>query len=475
MPTQTKKITIDTAALFVGKGVGLLLGIVRLNYLATYLGLTNFGVLNSALYFTAVFQPLFDLGLSQLLTREMAKEPGQSNPLLGRVIVLKLAIALVASAVVGAAAAMSGFNEITNWAVLLTTAAMAVNSLGLAYLSAFQAQRRMVLVSLMTMFGDLVLSIGIIFLLPRLPAVNTALTLTVAVAVVNLLVLAILYNHVAGPPRLAVTPETWRLLLREGFPIAVSSFGVSMYTFISPNVLKYSRGDAEVGVFSAGYKLISILTLIPMVLTQVLFPLFSDFAANSRHKLGKALQDAVRVTAEISVPLAVGTLIIAPEVIRLVYPPAYADAAAVLRWIIAGNAFGYVAWILFTFLISIDEQHYCMWNALAVACLVFIASVLVVPRFGYQGAAAINGASDVMLFLSLSAFARRRGYHLGSARAAEKILAATAVMAVVVLVCLRWGIFAAVPAGVCAYGAMLYTLRAFGDQERELLARILQR
>ncbi len=475
MPTQTKKITIDTAALFVGKAVGLLLGIVRLNYLATYLGLTNFGVLNSALYFTSVFQPLFDLGLSQLLTREMAKNPGRGNPLLGRVLVLKLAIALAASVIVGAAAVVSGFDEITNWAVLLTTAAIAINSVGLAYLSAFQAQRRMVLVSIMTMFGDLVLSVGIIALLPRLPGVNTVLIMTVAVALVNLLVLVTLYNRVAGPPELAVSPDTWRLLLREGFPIAVSSFGAAMYMFISPNVLKYTRGDAEVGVFSAGYKLVSILALIPLVLTQILFPLFSDFSANSRHKLGKALQDAVRVTAEISVPLAAGTLIVAPEVIRLLYPPVYADAATVLRLIIIGNAFGYVAWVVFTFLLSIDEQRFCMWNALAVACLVLIASVVLVPRFGYQGAAAINGATDVVLFLSLSTFARGKGYRFGSPLVAAKILGATAVMAVVVLACMRWGIFVAVPAGVCIYGATLYVLRAFGDQERELLARVFQR
>ncbi len=475
MPTQTKKITIDTAALFVGKAVGLLLGLVRLNYLATYLGLDNFGVLNSALYFTSVFQPLFDLGLSQLLTREMAKDPERGNPLLGRVIVLKLAIALLASAVVGAAAAAFRFDEVTNWAVLLTTAAMAVNSVGLAYLSAFQAQRRMVLVSIMTMFGDMVLSVGVIALLPGLPGVNTVLLLTVAVALVNLLALVTLYNRVAGPPPLAVSPETWRLLLREGFPIAVSSFGASMYMFISPNVLKYTRGNAEVGVFGAGYKLVSILALIPLVLTQVLFPLFSDFAANSRHKLGKALQDAVRVTAEISVPLAVGTLIVAPEVIRLLYPPVFADAATVLRLVIVGNAFGFVAWVLFAFLISIDEQQYCMWNALAVACLVLMASILVVPRFGYLGAAAINGATDIVLFLSLATFVRSKGYHLGSAEAAAKIIGATAVMAAVALTCMRWGIFAAVPAGICAYGATLFMLRAFGDQERELLSRVFQR
>ena len=229
------------------------------------------------------------------------------------------------------------------------------------------------------------------------------------------------------------------------------------------------------GVYSAGYKLISILTLIPAVLTQILYPLFSDFSANARHKLAKALQDAVRVTAEISIPLAVGTIIIAPEVIRLLYPSEFAGAATVLRLIVAGNSLGFVAWILVTFLLSIDRQRFCMWNALSMAGAVAVASVLLVPRLGYAGAAAINGACDVVLCISLSVYLHRQGFVLGDARAAARILAATGAMAFVVVGLSAWGIFVAVPAGVCVYGAVLYALGAFGDQERELLARLVQR
>ena len=62
MPSQTKKITLDTASLFFGKILGMLIGMVRLNYQARYLGVANFGILNFALYFCSLFQILFDLG-----------------------------------------------------------------------------------------------------------------------------------------------------------------------------------------------------------------------------------------------------------------------------------------------------------------------------------------------------------------------------------------------------------------------------
>ena len=63
MASQTRKITLDTAALVFGRAVGFVLGLIRLNYLARLLGVANFGVLNFATYFTSLFASLFDLGL----------------------------------------------------------------------------------------------------------------------------------------------------------------------------------------------------------------------------------------------------------------------------------------------------------------------------------------------------------------------------------------------------------------------------
>ncbi|MEK9135542.1 MAG: oligosaccharide flippase family protein, partial [Bacteroidota bacterium] len=137
MASQTKKITLDTAALFFGRAVGLLLGIVRLNYLATYLGVANFGILNFATYFTALFQSLFDLGMAQLITREIARDPSRSGELLGRAVVLKMMIVVAASLLVGSVTIVSGFDAVTNWAVLLTTVALAINGISMVFLSAF--------------------------------------------------------------------------------------------------------------------------------------------------------------------------------------------------------------------------------------------------------------------------------------------------------------------------------------------------
>jgi O-antigen/teichoic acid export membrane protein len=475
MASQTRKITLDTAALFFGRAVGLLLGIVRLNFLATYLGVANFGILNFAAYFASLFQSLFDLGLSQLLTRELSRDLSRSKDLLGTVAVLKVVMVFLASLVVGIAVVLSHFDRVTNRAILLTTVAVAINGIAMAFLSAFQAHRKMVLVSITNIVNDVILSAAIILLIPRFPAVNTALILAGIVSLANLVILLRVYTRTVGVPQFRVDVPAWRLLLKEGTPMAVSAFGISTYTFIGPTVLKYTRGEVEVGIYSAAYKLISILTLIPVAFTQVVYPIFSDFSANARHKLGKALQDSLRVMVEISVPLAVGTLILAPNIISLLYPESFFGSVPVLRLLIAGTALGYLAWILVSFLLAVEHQDYCMWNSLAVAALVLVANLIIAPRFGYLGVASIAATTDVALFLSLYTYTARIGFPVHDFTILLKVVAAAGVMGLVVYLLRDGYLVLVILSGICIYGILLYALRVLGEQERELLAKLISR
>jgi len=276
-------------------------------------------------------------------------------------------------------------------------------------------------------------------------------------------------------PQFKADVGLWRALLKESTPIAISSLGISTYTFIGPTILKYTRGDVEVGIYSAGYKLISILTLIPTTFTQVVFPIFSDFYANAKHKLAKGLQDSLRVMMQISIPLAVGTIILAPRIIGILYPSSFAEAAPVLQLVIAGNAVGYLAWILYAFLLALNRQKYCMWNSLAVALTVLAASLILIPRFGYLAVALISLATDLVLFLSLLLYTIHIGFPMNEKTKLPRILLSASAMGVVLVVLREWYFVPVVVLTAGGYMGMLLLLRVLGDQERELLAKVLNR
>ena len=473
MGTQTRKITFDAAALFTGKAVGLLLGVVRLNYLASYLGVERFGLFNFAAYFVLLFQSLFDLGIAQLLTRDIAREISHSTMLLGRALLLKAAIAAVSAVVVFGAVAASGFDAATNEALALTTLSQVLTSLSLTFLSAFQAHRKMAFAAATNVANDLLLSGLVILVLPLSPSVGTALLLTNLVAAVNLLVLWSVYRRVVGSPRIGFDLQVWRHLLREGFPMAVSAFGISVYMYIGPTVLRYVRPKEEVGLFSAGYKLISILTLIPAAVSQVVYPVFSAFATQAPQKLRKSLQDALRIMLEMCAPLAVGTILLAPKIMGLIYPAEYAAGGTVLQVIIAGSTVGFLGWILTSFLLAIGRQNYCMWSSLAVGGIASLANFLLVPSYGFLAVAAINASTDILLFFVLGSYVLRQGYPPLELQPSAKIILSAAATGTVLWFARTLPLLVLIPLGIICYGLLLVFLRVAGDQEREVLLSLV--
>jgi O-antigen/teichoic acid export membrane protein len=356
--------------------------------------------------------------------------------------------------------------------VLLTTVALAINGISMMFLSAFQAHRKMVTVSIANIANDAIISAAIILMIPGFPSVVTALSLTVLVSAINLGVLIRIYLGTVGPLQFMVDMSVWRALLKEGTPIAVSSLAISMYTFIGPTILKYTRGETEVGLFSAGYKLISILTLIPATFSQVVFPIFSDFYKNANHKLDKALQDSLRMMSEISIPLAVGGIILAPRIFSLLYPASFTDGALVFQVIIAGNAVGYLAQVLYAFLLATDRHRVCMWDTIAVAILVTAAGLTLIPRHGYQSVAIILMVTDVVLFTSLLLLTIRPGRFSAKIPKMLRILGSSALMGGFLFLIRDWYLMPVIIVAGVLYLLALFLLRSFGDQESEILSKI---
>ncbi len=471
MPSQTRKITLDTAALLFGKAVGLMLGIVRLNFLATYLGVANFGILNFANYFCSLFLVLFDLGTTQLLTRELARDLSRTREYVGKVILLKILMVFIAGVLVGLTSVVSHFESVTNWAILMTTAVFALNGVSMVFLSAFQAHRRMLMVSAANVLNDLILSLFIILLIGSYPYIMTVLILSVVAAFINLLILFVAYLRAVGSPEFRVDRDLWKTFLSQSTPIAISSLGISTYTFIGSTILKYSRGNIESGVFAAGYKLISILTLIPTAFTQVVYPVFSDFHANARAKVEKALQDSLRVMAEISIPLAVGTVILAPKIVMLLYPSGFADAARVLQIIICGEAPVYLAWIMYSFLLALEHQKKCMMISIAVGVTSFLLNLVIVPRFGYIGVAYVMMATDLILFGLYLTYVLRIGFSVGAVSQYAKIVIAAAGMGLALVLLKEVNIVFLIVLGVGIHFGILFSLKGLGDQEKEFLSK----
>src|SRR5436190_14620310 len=80
----------NTSWMFLGRIVGLLISFFVTAYVARYLGPANYGMLIYAISFVGLFSFLANLGIDQILYRDLVRFPEKANELLGTTFILKL-------------------------------------------------------------------------------------------------------------------------------------------------------------------------------------------------------------------------------------------------------------------------------------------------------------------------------------------------------------------------------------------------
>jgi len=191
----------------------------------------------------------------------------------------------------------------------------------------------------------------------------------------------------------------------------INHFLATVFFRIDMLLLKPMRGDAVVGYYSAAYKYIDGLNIIPSYFTLAIFPVMSRFAESARDSLVKAYIVSVRLLLMISLPIAVGTPFIATELILLLggskFLPESAVALKLLIWYLP---FSYINSVTQYVLIAIDQQRFLTKAFLIGVTFNTIANVIFIPRYGFQAAAVITVLSELVLMAPFYYCVRR---HLG--------------------------------------------------------------
>jgi len=185
-------------------------------------------------------------------------------------------------------------------------------------------------------------------------------------------------------------------------------FGFSTWLLLG-NIIEYCRekfadlyigrvfGPSANGLFAvAGEISIVPITEIASPINRAAYSKYTEDVRNGRD-LGSSYVSIAALIWLISLPMAAGTVAVAPEVIELLLGPQWHAAEPVLRWLAVGTAFTVMA----------ANTHYVYWalgHTRVVAALSLAGTVIIVPvtvvcaRFaGYTGVAFAFAISSALI------------------------------------------------------------------------------
>jgi O-antigen/teichoic acid export membrane protein len=262
-----------------------------------------------------------------------------------------------------------------------------------------------------------------------------------------------------------------RRWLRESWPLFLNQLLQGLFFKVDGLLLPGLAGTAAAGVYAAAYKVSEGAGIVSSSFTLALFPRLSRGTDPT-----EAYRLALRLLFQVAFPLAAGTALLADPIIAVVGGREYLpDSAVALAILICYLPLSYANGLTQYLLISAGRQR--LLTTAFVAALVFnlVANLLLIPRYGYVGAAWVTVASELVLLIPFQRAAAKVASGVSLWREATIPLAATLLMAPVVW-WLRDAVhpLAAIVAGGVVYPLALWSLGGIDAQQRRLLRQLLR-
>ena len=267
-----------------------------------------------------------------------------------------------------------------------------------------------------------------------------------------------------------------RMLVHISWPLLFNALLLNLFFRADVFIIQASQGDTALGSYDAAYKFINMLPLIPAYFTLAAFPLLSRYAASNSERLIDSYRLAAKLLFIVAWPITIGTMILAPDLIRVLAGESYLPNSAIaLRILIWFLPISYVNGITQYVLIAVNRQR-TITIAFAMAVSFNLgANLVLVPMYGYVAAAAVTIATEVVLFVPLSISVRRYVGEFNWVGFAVRPLLAAAAMGLAEVLSLRFGVIPALLIALATYALALVGTGTLGRREAEIALSVIGR
>lgn len=478
-----RRLAKNTLALFTTSMGRIVLGLVLQLYVARRLGAGGLGKYAVVLAFVAIFQVVTELGLSRLLIRELARQRGtphftrEAGRYFWGAVSVQIVGAFLAYGLLITAVQLLGYKQDTSRALYIAGLGLFPHAITSACEACFQAMERMELVagvetaSYAVQFG---LAVALLAGGHGVVALGGVILLAEVLAAVLSLWVALRIGFLL-PLRFDLA-FSWQLT-RAAPPFFLLALSVIAYSRLDVIMISKLMGERAAGVYSAAYLIVRAVSLISTAYSDALYPALSRLHddISARERLSLAGRKALQYGLTLVLPVAAGIAVLAPALIRMLYSSnQYTEASRVLRLVIWETVPFLANAVLSRLLIASNLQRLSVRVAVVklVAATIYYATLI--PLFGLPGAAV---ATVLATFTGTGMNLRFVGdnvVRLSLWQISFKVIAATGLMVVVMLVLPNWQPWAIASLAVVVYVVLLLGMQAFASEDWLLLRTLVR-
>jgi O-antigen/teichoic acid export membrane protein len=400
--STARRVFRHTAIQVTGRTIGTVLGLAAIGIMTRALGTEGFGRYTTVTAFLGIFAVLADFGISTTLVAMMSERGADENRLAKNALGLRI----VLTAAVLAVAVLIGFLAPYSPDLKLGIAVMAISFIAIAanqiQIAIFQRHVRMDRPALTEILGRLVLLGGVGIAAIYDYGLYGMFAAVIVSNVIQAAVASLMLRGIA-PSRPQFDLAVWKRIMLRSWPVGVSIAFNLIYLRADTLVLSLTRTQSEVGIYGAAYRVVDVLTVIPMLFMGLVLPFlaraWSDGDKTRFERTFVRASDALWLAAA---PLAAGSLAVGPDLMAWVAGAPFRASGQALMALIFGVSAIFVGAVSAHAVVAIGAQKKMILPLAVNAGISLTLYLLFIPTYGMWAASGITVFSEI--FAATSAY-----------------------------------------------------------------------
>lgn len=352
-----------------------------------YLGPRDFGTFSYAQSFVGLFAAFSSLGLDDILVRELIKSEDKHHELMGTSFWLQMMGSCFLMTCLILFVFFNDNEPLTNKIILLVGLTTFLHSFNVIT-NFFNSQVQSKFGVIPAFLGVLISALLKIYCIWK----NQPLIIFVYILVFDTLFLAggqvfyyLKYKYVIKKWKFRLS--TGKLLLKDAWPLVLSSIVISIYMKIDQIMIKELVDNASVGQYAAAVRLSEAWYFIPMIICTSLFPAILNAKSKDLGLYKERLRNLYTLMVILGLSIVIPVIFFADWGILFLYGEQYDQTAEVLKIHIWAGVFVFLGVANQKWFISENLQSYnviCLTLGMLTNILL---NIIFIPRYGVSGAA----------------------------------------------------------------------------------------
>jgi len=462
--TLPKKIALNTAFSAVAKVTWTLIALVTVGMITRYLGAAGFGKYTTILSFYFLFAAVGDLGLNQIVLREISLPNAKEREVVSTAFMVKILFSLVLMFAAAAATLFLPYEADVKKGIVLACSGLIFSSGYQVLAGVFQKRLTAFWVSIAEMIGRIAnlawvfgcVALGLSFL--------WVAGGMVASWAATFIIVFFLAKRTVGF-RLTMDLKLAKRLLVEAMPLGLSAIVTFVYFRIDTIILSIVKGPADVGIYGAAYKILENVSYFPAMFMGLMMPLYAQNVFADRQKFRRIADKAFGAISLLAVGLFFGIFSLSSKIIHVIAGPGFEESAGVLRVLdlaIVGIFWGQCFNMI---LIAANLQKKLLKIFIICAVMNVTLNFLLIPKYSYMAAAWVSSLTELLVSALSVYFVFKHYKYFPNLGPLLKAIPAGIVMSLLLLVLVEWPIYVQIPAGGVVFLALAYLFGAYSQED----------